>query len=589
MIRRSTGARAGRDVRVVLGVHAGHDAGAAVVRDGELVAAVNEERLARKKLFWGWPARAVPEVLRLAGVSPRDVDRIAVAGTSGSAKEFGEKGYRDLGFAREFVSKLSKGPVAGVLLGQQTGVSVLRTVMKLRHAVTKRAMKKRLLVAGIAAPVSFVDHHRCHNASAYHTSGWDDCLAVSLDGSGDGYCSRVYLCRGGRMELVNSIPSYHSPGYYYNYVTHLLGFTPLRHEGKITGLAAYGDPSVCGDVFRRRLRYDREKTSFHNRGRWMTAECAYLERALDGCSREDIAAAVQRNTEDVVAAYVRDLVGQSGASHVVLSGGVFANVRVNQVLWSRSEADEIYVHPHMGDGGLAAGAALDQYHELNLAAGHAYEPTRLDHVYLGPEYSEYEIERALTGFPDLDIARPDALAEAVADELAAGKVVARFGGGMEYGPRALGNRSVLCEAKDPDINNWLNQRLNRTEFMPFAPVTIDGRAEEYFARFDSERSRATRFMTCTYDVTDRCAREAPATVHVDGTARPQVVRREDNPVYHDIIEAYGRRTGTPVLVNTSFNMHEEPIVNDPEVAIRSFLRGGLDVLALGPFVVKQQT
>ena len=580
MIRKYTAS----EVSVVLGVHTGHDAGAAVVRDGHLVACVNEERLNRKKLFWGWPERAVAEALRLAGVEPAAVDRVAVAGTSGSAKEFGDKGYEDLGLARGLFSKLSKGPVAGVLLGQETGVALVRTLMRVRHAGTKRAMRRRLQEMRIRAPVSFIDHHRCHNASAYHTSGWNDCLAISLDGSGDGYCSRIYACRDGRMELLQSIPSYHSPGYYYNYVTHLLGFTPLRHEGKITGLAAYGDPNACLDVFQERLGYDRKTFSFVNRGHWMLAECEHLDRRLAGFGREEIAAAVQTNTEDVVAAYVRDAVGRTGATRLALSGGVFSNVRLNQVVWNRSEVEEIYVHPHMGDGGLAAGAALDVYHEAAAPDG-AYTPRRLDHAYLGPAYTESEIGRALARHSGLSVARPTDLAAEVARLLAEEKVVARFDGAMEYGPRALGNRSVLCHAKDATINDWLNERLNRTEFMPFAPVTVDRGAEEYFRRFDPDHCRASRFMTVTYEVTDRCRADAPAIVHVDGTARPQVVRREDNPGYFDIIVEYAKLTGAPILVNTSFNMHEEPIVDDPEVAIRSFLRGGLDVLAIGPFVV----
>jgi len=568
--------------RIVLGVHAGHDAGAAVVRDGRLVACVNEERLNRKKLFWGWPQRSIPEVLRLAGVAPADVDLVAVAGTSGSAKEFGEKGYHDLGLARGMVSTLSKGPIAGVLLGQESGVALVRSLMRVRHAVTKRAMRRRLRALGIRAETAFVDHHRCHSASAYYTSGWESCLAISLDGSGDGYCSRIYLCLAGQMELLHSVPSYHSPGYYYNYVTHLLGFTPLRHEGKITGLAAYGNAERLLPLFRTRLGYDAAKGSFVNRGRWMTAECDYLRARLADQPREDVAAAVQRNTEDVVAAYVRDAVGRTGARRLALSGGVFSNVRLNQVVWNRSEVEEIYVHPHMGDGGLAAGAALDCAWRERKGP---YEPVALEHAYLGPAYSDYEIERALTRYPELTVRRPADLAGEVARELQKGRVVARFDGGMEYGPRALGNRSVLCHARDPSINDWLNQRLNRTEFMPFAPVTIDGQAEEFFTRFDAAHCKAARYMTVTYGVTPRCVREAPAIVHVDRTARPQVVSRELNPGYHAIVEAYGRLTGSPILVNTSFNMHEEPIVNDPDVAIRSFLRGGLDLLVLGPFLV----
>jgi carbamoyltransferase len=298
-----------------------------------------------------------------------------------------------------------------------------------------------------------------------------------------------------------------------------------------------------------------------------------------------VAAAVQRHTEDMVSAYVRDAVGLSGARRLVFSGGVFSNVRVNQVVWNRSEVDEIFVHPHMGDGGLAAGAALAVFWSGEDPADGTYEPRRLEHVYLGPAYGTPEIERALEAFPDLKVERPARLAEEVARRLAQGKVVARCDGAMEYGPRALGNRSVLCPAKDPTINDWLNERLNRTEFMPFAPVTTDEAAPSYFRRFDRARDRAARFMTVTYDVTERCVAEAPAIVHVDRTARPQVVRRADNPGVFEILEAYGRLTGSPILVNTSFNMHEEPIVSDPETAIRSFRRGGLDVLLLGPFLV----
>jgi carbamoyltransferase len=573
---------AGGPVRVVLGVHAGHDAGAAVVRDGRLAACVNEERLSRRKMHWGWPERSIPEVLRLAGLQPSDVDHVAVAGTSGSMKEFGDKGYEDLGLARDIVSYLSKGPVAGALLGQETGVTLVRSLMRMRHALTKRAMRGRLREAELRAPVTFADHHRCHNASAYYTSGWEECLAVSLDGSGDGYCSRVYLCRDGQMELLKSVPSYHSPGYYYNYVTHMLGFTPVRHEGKITGLAAYGDPSVCLDVFRERLAYDADHKTFVNRGFWMTAECDYLKGRLEGVRREDVAAAVQRNTEDVVTAFVRDVATEMRVKRLALSGGVFSNVRLNQVVWERAQCDEIFVHPHMGDGGLAAGAALDAFFRARTGE---YEPVRLDHVYLGPSAPVGEIEQVLARYPQLKVRRPASMVGEVAKLLADRKVVARCAGAMEYGPRALGNRSILCHARDASVNDWLNKRLARSEFMPFAPITTEEAAPLFIARFDAARSRAARFMTVTYDVLDRCLAEAPAIVHVDRTARPQVVRREDNREVHDIIEEYGRLTGSPILVNTSFNMHEEPIVSDPDTAVRSFLRGGLDVLALGPFLV----
>jgi carbamoyltransferase len=238
----------------------------------------------------------------------------------------------------------------------------------------------------------------------------------------------------------------------------------------------------------------------------------------------------------------------------------------------------------MGDEGLALGAAFAGWHQQAGAEGTHHRWPALKDVYWGPEYREEELEDALDR-EDLPRERPENIADAIADLLAAGHVVARFAGRMEYGPRALGNRSILYQPTDPSVNDWLNKRLDRTEFMPFAPVTrMQDAARLYHGTPGA--THTAEFMTITFDCSNELREKCPAVVHVDGTARPQLLREEINPEYYRILDAYIRRTGIPSLINTSFNMHEEPIVCSPGDAIRAFQRGHLDVLAIGPFLVR---
>ena len=267
---------------------------------------------------------------------------------------------------------------------------------------------------------------------------------------------------------------------------------------------------------------------------------------------------------------------------VALAGGVFANVRLNQAIAELDEIDDVWVFPAMGDEGLGLGAAL-----VATARRAPLAPFRLDSAYLGDEYGEAEMRRALEaeGLPAEPLPDP-ALAARVAGLLAAGRVVAVCRGRMEFGPRALGHRTILYQTGDPTVNDWLNKRLRRTEFMPFAPVTLAEHADRCYVGLDACRYTA-EFMTITCGCTP-CMREmSPAVVHLDGTARPQIIRRETEPFYYDVVAEYHRRTGIPSLINTSFNMHEEPIVCTPGDAVRAFLQGHLDALALGPFLVER--
>jgi carbamoyltransferase len=428
---------------------------------------------------------------------------------------------------------------------------------------------------GIEAPVRFVDHHLSHAASAYFTSGFDNATVITLDGAGDGKCSRVYRVQQGQFEELHNLDSYHSIGNYYSYVTHLCGFKGHKHEGKITGLAAHGEPTYL-DLLKEYVDWDGE--NIRNIGKCFDhSAIKKLRRDLpEDFSHEDLSASVQVLLEKAVSAYADYWVKESGISNVALAGGVFANVALNQCIHELDSVENVFIHPGMGDDGLAVGAAL---YEHNRREGYAPRLVMED-VYLGPGYSEAEIQEAIRGHEVREVELDIPLERKVAQMLADGKVVARSAGRMEYGPRALGNRTIMYGTTDPSVNTWLNKQLDRTEFMPFAPVTLWEDRHDCYENLSGAEETA-RFMTITFDCRKEMEERSPAVVHIDGTARPQLIKEEENPSYYRILEEYKQITGIPSLINTSFNMHEEPIVNTPEEAVRAFLSSELDALILG--------
>jgi carbamoyltransferase len=441
------------------------------------------------------------------------------------------------------------------------------------HTRWQRELESALAELGVSNRLKRVDHHVSHAANAYYKSGFDEALIVTIDGYGSGLAGSASVGRGGTISRMHGVPFPHSLGTFYETVTSALGFKPSRHEGKIVGLAAYGDPEILGDVLRK--RFVLEPGGF----RIVETNNVYFARLLaTKFPKIDVAAAYQRVLEEVACAYVTYYLKQTGLKRLVLSGGVVANVKLNQRLHELDGVDGIFIHPNMGDGGCGTGAALLEF------TGHPELLTRLHDVYLGPGFEPAQITEALRR-SQLPFEEHRPIEPVIARLLAEGKVVARFDGRMEYGPRALGHRSILYHAKEPAVNQWLNQRLGRTEFMPFAPATLYEHRDACYQNM-AGAEYAAQFMTVTFDCTERMRRDAPAAVHVDGTARPQLVSREGSPGFYRILSEYHELTGLSSVINTSFNMHEEPIVCTPDDAIRAFLQGNLDYLAIGDFLIK---
>lgn len=573
---------------IVLGLGTEGDSGAAIVEDGRILAAVNEERTSRMKLVYGFPRGSIEEVFRLTGLGAADLDGVLVAGREDMLID-------ELQPFRGWFEHWDEGGFVGRMKRLAGGLSRFRKYLPFMESAYYLAMKpafqqrrraiRRILrdEFGIACEVEFVDHHFCHVTSAYFTSGMDDALVVSIDGGGDARSGLVYSARDGELSYLKEYSAFNSLGNYYAYVTHICGYQPHKHEGKITGLAAHGKP-----VYQELLR---EFVDEHD-GEIVNHAGLVFRQAIDALRRrlpadwtkEDLAASVQVHFEDVIVRMVSHWLGETGHRDVALAGGVFANVRINQEVHEIPGVERTFIHPGMTDGGLQVGAALAACVPGTLSETMTPHRQPIEHVYLGTDLTEEEIRAALEHYGLEAESHDGPVEERIAELLAEGRVVARANGKMEYGPRALGNRSILYQPTDRAVNDWLNERLRRTEFMPFAPAVLHEYADVCFEDVEGAR-HAAEFMTITFDCTPWMRDHMQGVVHIDGTARPQLVREDTNPSFYRIIDAFRMRTGLPAVINTSFNMHEEPIVRTADDCVRAFLEGRLDVLAIGSFVV----
>lgn len=602
---------------IVLGLNPGVDSSAVLLVDGQITAAVGEERLSRKKLHLGFPRRAIAEVLRLSGVHPADVGCVTFSFVDYLTAHPAITRFliRGDGFPFDPENPVSLGTLLSAILriakpGDFFPPSI-RNASKRHYARNERTYLAELGRLGIEVDgLHTVDHHLSHAASAYYTSGFDDCLVITSDGCGDGLSLSVSRGRDGSLERLVAGPEDGSAGMFYASVTAFLGYKAHRHEGKITGLAALGDPATCYAEFipcfhlsadGSRLSNDFLDVSWFDRlghltrvfgNRYfrkpvMNAYDEHYRARLTGVSPEDVAAAAQRRFEDVFTEFLQPIIEREGTDKLALAGGSFANVKLNQRLLEMPGVKEVFVHPNMGDGGNALGSAIVAHMELTASKNSTPAVSggwRMDHVYLGASFDDAEVEAELQR-RGLAYRRSENIEAEIAQAVADFRIVGRVNGRMEYGPRALGNRSILAHPQDREVNDVLNRRLRRTEFMPFAPSVLAEDALEYFDLAEGAL-RAAEYMTITCDVWPDKRDLIPAVTHVDGTARPQIVRREVNPSYHKTIREFKKRTGLGAIINTSFNIHEEPIVCTPADACIAFEQGSVDTLAIGNFLVE---
>lgn len=567
---------------IVLGINCfKHDAAAALVADGKIVAAAEEERFVRRKHTGEFPSHAARYCLREAGAGPGDVD--VVAFYMRPSHFLGRLPTRGLGqFARS----------RDLPAFARTAAVIVKNYGRMVH-IPRRMREENL--AGPKTAFEYVEHHLAHAAAAYFTSGYDRAAILSLDGVGEWTTGLLAEGAGTRItKLVEHfLPS--SLGHYYLAFTRYLGFPEHGDEYKVMGLSSYGQDAYH-DLFARllsprpdgtfRLDHSYFDTYFDVAGILHTPK---LEEALGPRRRADddvtprhcdIAASAQAALNDVGVSLASYLARRTRSRRLCLTGGVALNCVMNQRILNAGIFEEVYVPPAAHDAGASLGAALYAFYRRTADDANRAE---LKDAALGPAYPENVIEENLKTYK-ISYERPADIAAVAAEALAGGHIVGWFQGRAEFGPRALGQRSILADARRPDMKDLVNRTVKYREgFRPFAPSVKRERAGEYFTP-----DRDAPFMTFTFDATPRAREEIPAVVHVDGTSRIQTVDAATHPLYHRLLTAYERLTGAGAVLNTSFNVKGEPIVLSPEDALRCYFTSGLDALALGPFWLRKR-
>jgi carbamoyltransferase len=579
---------------IILGINAYHaNSSAAIVADGQLLAAVEEERLNRVKYAAGLPARAIQYCLGHAGVKLSEVDHIAIP----------RNPWARLGTKLRFATRMPK-------------FAIDRARVMKRFAGIQEDLAATFEVSPdtIRAKFHRIEHHRAHLASAFYASPFERAAILSADGLGDFASSMWALGEGPEMKHLGEVTFPHSLGMYYTALTQYVGFWKFGDEFKVMGLAAYGQPEFL-DEFRRIVYADgplsfRLGLEYFNHQRqgadmtWRDADqtpvlgrlfSTYLEERLGPARQADepleqrhrnIAASMQAALEEVLIAHWSELSRKTGEKSLCLAGGVAFNCVANGKIFGHSPFERVYVQPAAGDAGLAVGAALAVNHQV-LGRPRAFV---MDHAGWGPQFSTEEIRLALEpirGAGDeiqIDQFDEETLVRTTARHISEGKIVGWFQGRAEWGPRALGQRSILADPRRPEIKEILNRRIKHREiFRPFAPSILEEASGEFF-----EKAHPSPFMTFAYNVRQEKRGVIPAPTHVDGTARLQTVSRTANPLYWKLIRAFGDLTGVPVVLNTSFN-DNEPIVCRPEEALDCFRRTQLDVLVMGNFILEKKS
>ena len=570
---------------LILGLNMFHaDASAAIVQDGDVVFAIAEERLNRRKHYGGFPALALKACLDFVGAKISDIDHLAIGQD------------RDANLAKKVQYALSN------------PAKILNFTRLRQRKQAVRNVRSLLVKALDVDPEllrfqeNYLEHHIAHIASAYYCSPWDKAAGFSYDGSGDFVSTMMARCEGNDIEVLERVFLPHSLGSFYTMVCEFIGYKKYGDEGKVMGLAPYGKPDYSDQFreivrlkdgsFQLNLKYFQPLGS--NQGmRVLSDGTVLLERHFSdqmtkrfGEPREphseitqrdmNLSYAMQANFEEAFFHLLNELQRRVPLENLAMAGGCALNSVANGKLFFRTPFRQTWIQPAAGDEGLAVGAALHTYHSV-LKQPRRFE---LKNSYLGPEFADAQIEgdlrRAKLHYRRFD---REPLLEAVAQQIADGNVVGWFQGRMEWGPRALGNRSILAHPGRPDMKDVLNARIKHREwFRPFAPSILVEHQSEYF-----EHDHPSPFMLHVYKIRPEKRKELCAVNHVDDTGRLQTVARVENPLYYDLIKAFQRKTGIPVVLNTSFN-ENEPIVCAPVEAIDCFQRTRMDVLAIGPFL-----
>jgi len=552
----------------------GHDTAACLIKDGRIIGICEEERLCRVKRITAYPSRAIDYCLKEAGIDIQDIDYSAYSWNC------------EIEF-NKFLCGHSLKFFPQSLLHFREGLRGWR-VRKSRSGYLKRKF-------GIKSYA--INHHLAHGASSFFVSPFDQAAILTLDGAGEFDTVTLGIGQDKNIRVLESIEYPHSLGLLYDAVSIYLGFTELEGAGKVMGLASYGKPAYLKEFkkivkfepegkFELDLSYFQYHLAHRKQNEWVAEKFMRAfgpAREIDGPLEQrhmDIAASLQQIVEEAIFHLAERLFGLTKQKNLCIAGGVALNSVANAKLLANSRFKEFYIQPLANDAGGALGAAFYLYHQI-LGQPRV---TVMTHAYWGPAFTDQEIITSLSSFSGLNVKRSTEIEKETAHLLARGKIIGWLQGRMEGGPRALGNRSILVDPRNPQMMDILNKRVKfREAFRPFAPSILEEYNFEYF-----KTDYPSPFMLMVYEAREEKRGQIPAVVHVDGTGRVQTVNRQDNPRYRKLIEEFHKITGVPVILNTSFNIRGEPIVCTPEDAIICFLGTDMDYLVLGDFLVNKK-
>lgn len=559
---------------IILGIHDGHNAGAALIKDGEVLAAINEERLTNIKNYSGAPVLAIKKVFDIAKVNPQDINLIAVASflrLDDPVKVEGNK----LHFLAEYLA-----PLMHQKWFIKVSVQILHKFRKIKGIID---VLNELNIAD--KKINFIEHHLAHAACAYYQRPWNDkTLILTLDGMGDGLSATVNIGSNSNIKRIAETSFYDSLGNnLYSEITAFLGMKRWEHEYKIMGLAPYGKADGVIDILRKVVRINPQKPlEFENiSGHYLKKMQVFYQRALSGYRFDNIAAATQKHFEELVIEWVKNSIQETRIHKLVCAGGSFLNVKVNKLIRELDEVDEVFFYPAAEDGGSAVGAALEGYYRYCQKNNILPKKVNIAHVYYGQLFSQAQIDEFIKSNKLKRFAKKVSYEE-VAKLLASGKIIARFSGRDEWGSRALGNRSIMADPRNLQVIRKINFAIKQRDFwMPFAPAVLEEDQKKYF-----KKSRFAPYMIEAFD-TKEYAKEITAGLHpYDLTARPQTVNNW-NPGWQAIIREFKKLTGVGGILNTSFNLHGYPLVGNLETALWTFRNSGLDGVLLEDWLIEK--
>lgn len=564
----------------ILGIHDGHNSGATLLVDGRIVASVCEERLTRVKNEVGYPRLSIAEVLDIEGLSGAQLDQVVYASNFMHSAEH-------LQTAGEWYRAGKDDQIRDA----QRDKSYLKAVFNTRRQERIDQVCAQLGVD--AAKVSFVEHHLAHGAAAYYGAPLalnEPVLILTCDGAGDGVSASVSIGRGTQIERIAETSRRASLGKVYSRVTYALGLKPWEHEYKVMGLAPYAEQKYAEeirDILKEHLTLSDDGLRFELVSDLESSYLYFFLRDKFECKRFDaISGGVQLFTEELLTQWVTNAVRHTGIRKVVCGGGVFMNVKANKLIGEIDGVDELFIFPSCGDESLSFGACWLEYARL-AGEDAGIKRTPLEHLYLGRDFSSDECKAAIDQMLEgagCHVRRYENINPLVGRLLAENNVIARFAGRMEWGARALGNRSILANPREwPNVEK-INAMIKKRDFwMPFAPSMLAEHSERLIV---NPKGFVSPYMMLAYDTHPETSAEISAATHPrDKTARAQFVSRETNEGYWQVIKSFGDTTGTYCVLNTSFNLHGYPLINTPAEALEVFLNSGLDYLALGDYLI----